>query len=84
MPENGSTPPASIDMEAWVCPAPLRDAPNILMGHGGGGAMSAGLVEHLFLPAFGSAADAAMGDSAVLQIGTERVAFSTDSYVVKP
>ncbi|MDZ4267207.1 MAG: hydrogenase expression/formation protein HypE [Mycobacterium sp.] len=76
--------PAAIDMEAWVCPAPLRDAPNILMGHGGGGAMSAELIEHLFLPAFGSAADAAMGDSAVLQVGAERLAFSTDSYVVKP
>ncbi len=84
MPENGSAPSASLDMEAWVCPAPLRDAPNILMGHGGGGAMSAELIEHLFLPAFGSAADAGMGDSAVLQVGAERLAFSTDSYVVKP
>lgn len=84
MPENGSVPSASIDVDAWVCPAPLRDAPNILMGHGGGGAMSAELIEHLFLPAFGSAADAGMGDSAVLQVGAERLAFSTDSYVVKP
>lgn len=88
MPETDSdtaaTEPASIDMEAWVCPAPLRDAPNVLMGHGGGGAMSAELIEHLFLPAFGSAADAALGDSAVLQVGAERLAFSTDSYVVKP
>ncbi len=83
MPETPSV-PAAIDMEAWVCPAPLRDSPNILMGHGGGGAMSAELIEHLFLPAFGSAADARMGDSAVLQVGAERLAFSTDSYVVKP
>ncbi len=82
--ETSAAEPATIDMEAWVCPAPLRDAPNILMGHGGGGAMSAELIEHLFLPAFGSAADARMGDSAVLQVGTERLAFSTDSYVVKP
>ena len=82
MPETPG--PTAIDIEAWVCPAPLRDAPNILMGHGGGGAMSAELIEHLFLPAFGSAADAAMGDSAVLRVGSERLAFSTDSYVVKP
>jgi hydrogenase expression/formation protein HypE len=54
------------------------------MGHGGGGAMSAELIEHLFLPAFGPAADAAMGDSAVLEVGGVRLAFSTDSYVVKP
>ena len=80
MPEE----PATIDMESWVCPAPLRDAPNIVMGHGGGGAMSAELIEHLFLPAFGPAADAGMGDSAVLDIGGARLAFSTDSFVVKP
>ena len=73
-----------IDMESWVCPAPLRDAPNIVMGHGGGGAMSGELIEHLFLPAFGPAADAGMGDSAVMDIGGARLAFSTDSFVVKP
>ena len=73
-----------IDMESWVCPAPLRDAPNIVMGHGGGGAMSGELIEHLFLPAFGPAADAGMGDSAVVDVGGVRLAFSTDSFVVKP
>jgi len=77
-------PDAQIDMESWVCPAPLRDAPNIVMGHGGGGAMSGELIEHLFLPAFGPAADAGMGDSAVVNIGNIRLAFSTDSFVVKP
>ena len=39
------------DFEGWTCPVPLRDSPTIVMGHGGGGAMSAELVEHLFLPA---------------------------------
>ena len=42
-----------MDIETWACPVPLRDTPNIVMGHGGGGAMSGELVEHLFLPAFG-------------------------------
>ncbi|KIU16330.1 hydrogenase expression/formation protein HypE [Mycolicibacterium llatzerense] len=73
-----------IDIESWVCPTPLRDAPNIVMGHGGGGAMSAELIEHLFLPAFGPAAEAAMADSAVIEVGGARLAFSTDSFVVKP
>ena len=67
-----------------MCPLPLRDSPTIVMGHGGGGALSAELVEHLFLPAFGSAADAAMGDSAVIDVSGARLAFSTDSYVVRP
>jgi hydrogenase expression/formation protein HypE len=78
-------PESGLDFDAWVCPVPLRDSPNIVMGHGGGGALSAELIEHLFLPAFGSAAEAAeLGDSAVMDVGTNRVAFSTDSYVVKP
>lgn len=76
--------PDAVDVESWVCPLPLRNSPNVVMGHGGGGAMSAELIEHLFLPAFGPAADAAMGDSAVLEVGGVRLAFSTDSYVVKP
>ncbi|MET7772297.1 hydrogenase expression/formation protein HypE [Nocardia sp. NPDC005366] len=75
---------SAIDMDRWVCPMPLRDSPNIVMGHGGGGAMSGELVEHLFLPAFGPAADAALGDSAVVTLGGVRLAFSTDSFVVKP
>ncbi|MEV8285461.1 hydrogenase expression/formation protein HypE [Streptomyces niveus] len=55
------------------------------MGHGGGGAMSAELVEHLFLPAYGDAAAPELGDSAVLTVGDgTRLAFSTDSYVVRP
>jgi len=42
-----------LDFEGWVCPTPLRDTPVIVMGHGGGGAMSGELIEQLFLPAFG-------------------------------
>lgn len=80
----GTSPRAAIDMESWVCPAPLRDSPNIVMGHGGGGAMSGELIEHLFLPAFGPAAEAAMGDSAVVEFNGTRLAFSTDTFVVKP
>ena len=72
------------DFEGWVCPTPLRDTPTIVMGHGGGGAMSGELIEQLFLPAFGGAAHAELGDSAVLNMPHGRLAFSTDSFVVKP
>ncbi len=73
------------DLDGWVCPLPLRDSPTVVMGHGGGGAMTAELVEHLFLPAFGDAATGELADSAVLALedGT-RLAFSTDSFVVRP
>jgi len=73
-----------LDFEGWVCPLPLRDTPTIVMGHGGGGAMSGELIEQLFLPAFGGAARAELGDSAVLMVPGGRMAFSTDSFVVKP
>lgn len=73
-----------LDFEGWVCPTPLRDTPTIVMGHGGGGAMSGELIEQLFLPAFGGAAQAELGDSAVLTMPAGRLAFSTDSFVVKP
>jgi hydrogenase expression/formation protein HypE len=75
----------ALDFEGWTCPLPLRDTPQVVMGHGGGGAMSAELVEHLFLPAFGPAATSELGDSAVVTVGgAVQLAFSTDSYVVKP
>ena len=33
-----------LDVEGWTCPLPLRDSPTVVMGHGGGGAMSAELL----------------------------------------
>jgi hydrogenase expression/formation protein HypE len=70
--------------EGWTCPLPLRDSPTIVMGHGGGGQMSAELVDHLFLPAFADGSPVALGDSAVLDVAGGRLAFSTDSFVVRP
>ena len=79
---------SKLDLEGWVCPIPLRDTPLVVMGHGGGGAMSGELIEHLFLPAYGAAATGDLGDSAVISVGDGtpgiRLAFSTDSFVVKP
>ena len=47
--------------------------------------MSAELIEHLFLPALGErGARTSSGDSAVLELGGARIAFSTDSFVVRP
>lgn len=74
------------DPAGWSCPLPLRRHDRIVLGHGGGGTLSADLVEHLFLPAFGAAAATATPtDAHVLAVGTGvRLAFSTDSYVVQP
>lgn len=69
---------------AWTCPLPLRDYPHVVMGHGGGGRLSADLVEHLFLPAFRNPALARLGDAAVLPPVPGRLAFTTDGFVVRP
>ncbi|MFV9504264.1 MAG: hydrogenase expression/formation protein HypE [Oscillochloridaceae bacterium umkhey_bin13] len=74
----------SLSFEAWSCPAPLRDYPAIVMGHGGGGKLSAELVRHLFLPAFQNSALAQLGDAAVVEAGGARLALSADSFVVRP
>ena len=78
--------PPLVDIEGWSCPLPLRHQDRIVMGHGGGGQLSAELVQHLFLPAFGDAARTATPtDSHVLTVGNGlRLAFSTDTYVVRP
>lgn len=73
-----------VNFDNWTCPMPLRDYPQIVMGHGGGGKLSADLVEHLFLPAFQNDALASLADAAHFTIGGQRLAFSTDSYVVRP
>lgn len=73
-----------LDFSNWSCPMPLRDYPAIVMGHGGGGKLSAELVEHLFLPAFRNTTIEQLGDSAVVAVGGQRLAFSTDSFVVRP
>jgi len=73
-----------LDVAGWTCPMPLRDHPNIILGHGGGGKLSAELVEHLFLPAFQNETLENLGDSSVLNIAGQRLAMSTDSFVVQP
>jgi hydrogenase expression/formation protein HypE len=72
------------DLSQWSCPLPLRDYPTIVMGHGGGGKLSAELIEHIFVPAFRNSALEVMADSTVLPAPAGRIAFSTDTYVVRP
>ena len=73
----------AVDLEGWTCPAPLRDSPTVLLGHGAGGRLSAELIAHLFVPAVGGDAEA-LADAAVVAAGGARLALSTDSFVVRP
>jgi hydrogenase expression/formation protein HypE len=61
----------------------LRDEV-VTLAHGSGGKATQALVDGLFLEALGNPLLEALGDSALLQVNGSRLAFSTDSYVVKP
>ncbi len=57
----------------------------VTLAHGAGGKASAALVDAVFLEAFRNDALAPLGDGALLTTPSgDRLAFSTDSYVVKP
>jgi hydrogenase expression/formation protein HypE len=54
------------------------------MGHGGGGTLSHTLIEKMFVSAFGNPFLDARHDGAVLEMDGSRLAFTTDSYVIRP
>lgn len=54
------------------------------LAHGGGGQLTAELIEYLFAPAFQNDALATMADAAVLDSPGGRIAMATDSFVVRP
>ena len=67
-----------------VCPLPISDYPQVLLAHGGGGSLMNSLIEKMFFEAFGNQTVEDRHDSAVLNIPKEKIAFTTDSYVVSP
>jgi len=73
-----------IEFEGYTCPVPLSPKDTIVLGHGSGGRLSHDLLKRLFLPELGKAAPRALDDSAVLTVGGEKLALTTDSHVVSP
>ena len=71
-------------MNAFVCPAPIAVQDTVLLGHGSGGKLSAALLHQIFLPAFRNPLLSRLEDQAVLDVQNGRLAFTTDSFVVKP
>jgi hydrogenase expression/formation protein HypE len=56
----------------------------VTLAHGSGGKATRALVEEVFVAQFDNLLLAPLGDSALLEIDGVRLAFTTDSYVVKP
>lgn len=67
-----------------TCPIPISQYPHVLLAHGGGGKLMHTLIEKMLVPAFSSPLLDVRHDSAVLRLGDTRLAFTTDSFVVRP
>jgi hydrogenase expression/formation protein HypE len=66
------------------CPAPRVADDRIVLAHGGGGRLTHQLIEKIFMPAFSNAMLEQRHDGAVLPVNGARLAFTTDSFVVRP
>ena len=62
----------------------MGQSSKILLDHGSGGRLSHSLVNDKMLPVFQNPVLACLNDGAEILIGNERLAFTTDSYVVDP
>lgn len=56
----------------------------ILLAHGGGGILTRRLIEEQIVPRFSNDLLSPLNDSAVFNLNGQRLAFTTDSFVVKP
>src|SRR5690348_2959156 len=66
------------------CPFPIQNYPQVLLAHGGGGKLMHQLIGKMFLPAFKNTLPDPQHDSCVFEVAGQRLAFTTDSYVVRP
>ena len=72
------------EIASFTCPKPWSVRDKIVLGHGSGGRLSAELLRDVFLPLFSNPVLDRMDDQAIFSIGGSRIAFTTDSFVVKP
>jgi hydrogenase expression/formation protein HypE len=72
------------DLLTSSCPLPITDYREIVLAHGSGGKLSHQLISKIIAPQFVNDLLAPLHDGAIFSLGAERVAFSTDSYVVSP
>ncbi len=70
--------------QGLACPIPKSEYDKVLLAHGGGGTLSSKLIGKMFISQFGNEFLNLQHDGAMFNIGSERVAFSTDTYVVRP
>lgn len=72
------------DDDSGDCPLPLAQYPEIVLAHGGGGALTQELLDRIVLPAFANPILDVQHDGAVVEFAGQRLAFTSDSFVVRP
>ena len=79
--------PDTAQFDALTCPVPRTDYEHVLLGHGSGGRLTADLIRRLFVPGLNNGVLAALEDQATVPLpgcNGQRLAFTTDSFVVRP
>ena len=76
--------PKTASFDGQACPLPLTEHATVQMAHGGGGRMSQRLIDGMFVKAFDNPVLRTLHDGALLELGGARLAFSTDSFVIRP
>ena len=66
------------------CPIPKTEYEKVLLAHGGGGKLTHQMIEKIFVSQFNNSILDEQNDSAILNIDKNKLAFTTDSYVVQP
>lgn len=69
---------------SWSCPGEFGGLQRIALAHGGGGTLMHRLIRNVFEKHFSNPYLREHHDSAVIEIEGVRLAFTTDSFVVKP
>ena len=77
---------ASLDTSALLgaCPLPITNYKEIVLAHGGGGKLSRQLIDKVVLPQFRNELLEPLHDGAIFSVADQRLAFTTDSFVVSP
>jgi hydrogenase expression/formation protein HypE len=82
--ETNNAAPLETSLTTASCPLPISDHKEIVLAHGSGGKLTHRLIEKMVLPAFRNELLEPLHDGAIFSIKDAKLAFSTDSYVVKP
>lgn len=66
------------------CPLPITNYKEIVLAHGGGGKLSRQLIDKIVMPQFRNDLLEQLHDGAIFSVADQRLAFTTDSFVVNP